>query len=246
MASTTNYNWVTPDDSSLVKDGASAIRTLGSSVDTTVKALNPETTLGDISYRSSTANTNTRLGIGTTGQVLTVSGGVPAWSTPASAGGMTLLSTTTLTGSSVTLNSISQDYIHLVLTVRGYRPTVADGLRMELNADSGTRYNYYATNNSANGGTTNTFNSTSINVIDSTNTGQTTALANIEIFDYTNSSTWKLGRAWNVCSDPTTSTSFRIYPNTFVYNQTPAITSLKFYPGSGSFTSGTILLYGVK
>jgi hypothetical protein len=81
MANTTNYNWETPDDTDLVKDGAAAIRTLGSSVDTTTKALNPSTTLGDIEYRSSTANTNTRLAIGTTGQVLTVSGGVPAWAT---------------------------------------------------------------------------------------------------------------------------------------------------------------------
>lgn len=81
MATTTNYSWTTPDDTGLVKDGASAIRTLGSSVDTTLKNLNPSTTLGDIEYRSSSANVNTRLGIGTTGQVLTVSGGVPAWTT---------------------------------------------------------------------------------------------------------------------------------------------------------------------
>jgi len=82
MANTTNYNWETPDDTDLVKDGAAAIRTLGSSIDTTTKALNPETTLGDIAYRSSTANTNTRLAIGSTGQVLTVAGGVPSWATP--------------------------------------------------------------------------------------------------------------------------------------------------------------------
>ena len=79
MANTTNYNWETPDDTDLVKDGAAAIRTLGSSVDTTTKALNPSTTLGDIEYRSATANTNTRLGIGTTGQILSVVAGVPAW-----------------------------------------------------------------------------------------------------------------------------------------------------------------------
>jgi hypothetical protein len=36
MATTTNYSWSTPDDTALVKDGASAIRTLGSSVDTTL------------------------------------------------------------------------------------------------------------------------------------------------------------------------------------------------------------------
>jgi len=79
MSNTTNYKWETPDDTELVKDGAAAIRTLGSSIDTTTKALNPSTTLGDIEYRSSTANTNTRLPIGTNGQILGVSAGVPAW-----------------------------------------------------------------------------------------------------------------------------------------------------------------------
>jgi hypothetical protein len=79
MANTTNYNWETPDDTDLVKDGAAAIRTLGSSIDTTTKALNPSTTLGDIEYRSSTANTNARLAIGSNGQILGVSAGVPAW-----------------------------------------------------------------------------------------------------------------------------------------------------------------------
>ncbi len=29
MATTTNYSWTTPDDTGLVKDGASAIRSLG-------------------------------------------------------------------------------------------------------------------------------------------------------------------------------------------------------------------------
>lgn len=35
MATTTNYSWSTPDNTAYVKDGASAIRTLGSSIDTT-------------------------------------------------------------------------------------------------------------------------------------------------------------------------------------------------------------------
>ena len=85
MANTTNYNWETPDDTDLVKDGAAAIRTLGNSIDTTTKNLNPETTTGDIAYRSATANTNTRLAIGSTGQVLTVAAGVPSWATPSTA-----------------------------------------------------------------------------------------------------------------------------------------------------------------
>ncbi len=68
-------------------------------VDTRLKALQPGTTLGDLAYSSATANTNTRLGIGTTGQVLAVSGGVPAWTTPATpASGLTKLVATTFSG----------------------------------------------------------------------------------------------------------------------------------------------------
>lgn len=36
MATTTNYSWTTPDDTALVKDGAAAIRSLGTAIDTTV------------------------------------------------------------------------------------------------------------------------------------------------------------------------------------------------------------------
>ena len=92
MATTTNYGWTVPTSADLVKNGATAISTLGQNIDTTTKALNPSTTLGDIEYRSSTANTNTRLGIGTTGQVLTVTGGVPTWASAAGgASGLTLV-----------------------------------------------------------------------------------------------------------------------------------------------------------
>ena len=113
MATTTNYGWDTPDDTDLVKDGAAAIRTLGSSVDTTTKALNPSTTLGDIEFRSATANTNTRLGIGTSGQVLAVSGGVPAWVT-AGGGGKVLQVVGGTT--STTVSSSSNTYVDTGLT----------------------------------------------------------------------------------------------------------------------------------
>jgi len=39
MATTTNFGWTTPDDTALVKDGASAIRSLGSSVDSALAQL---------------------------------------------------------------------------------------------------------------------------------------------------------------------------------------------------------------
>jgi hypothetical protein len=85
MPTTTNYGWTTPADTDLVSQGAAAIRTLGSSIDTTTKNLNPQTTTGAIAYRSATSNVNTSLAIGTAGQVLTVNSGAtaPEWATPA-------------------------------------------------------------------------------------------------------------------------------------------------------------------
>ena len=85
MATTTNYGWDTPDDTDLVKDGAAAIRTLGSSADTTVKNLNPGTTAGDIDYYTS-GTAKARIAIGSAGQVLQVNSGAtaPEWAAPAS------------------------------------------------------------------------------------------------------------------------------------------------------------------
>lgn len=39
MATTTNFGWSTPDDTAYVKDGASAMRTLGSNIDTSMADL---------------------------------------------------------------------------------------------------------------------------------------------------------------------------------------------------------------
>jgi len=44
MATTTNFGWATPDDTDFVKDGAAAIRTLGSSIDTSLVDLKGGTT----------------------------------------------------------------------------------------------------------------------------------------------------------------------------------------------------------
>ena len=124
MATTTNYGWTTPDDTALVKDGAAAIRTLGSSVDTTTKNLNPSTTLGDIEYRSSTANTNTRVGIGSSGQALTVVAGVPSWAASATS----VLTTTGDTLYASAANTLARRAIGStgdVLTVAGGLPTWA-------------------------------------------------------------------------------------------------------------------------
>ena len=144
MATTTNYGWTTPDDTALVKDGASAIRTLGSSVDTTTKNLNPETTLGDISFRSSTSNVNTRLGIGSTGTVLTVAGGVPTWA--AAPTGLTLVYSNTFSAAQTASfdNVFTSSYRDYRIVIVGTTCSATDAnvfLRLRVSSvDAATAY----------------------------------------------------------------------------------------------------------
>jgi hypothetical protein len=77
MATTTNYSWTTPDDTDLVKDGAAAIRTLGTAIDTTVFtnagnaiAKTIVDAKGDI-IAATAADTVSRLAVGANNTVLT-------------------------------------------------------------------------------------------------------------------------------------------------------------------------------
>jgi hypothetical protein len=75
------------------------------------------TTTGDTIYASS-ANTPARLAVGTSGQVLTVAGGVPTWA--AAAGALTKISSNTFSGvSSVSLptNSFSATYRNYLVLI---------------------------------------------------------------------------------------------------------------------------------
>lgn len=110
------------------------------------------TTTGDTIY-SSSGTTQARLGIGSTGQVLTVAAGVPSWATPSAGGGgdnFTLLNSggTALSGStSVTVGGISGKNKLLIL-VKDANISNTAGYDMDfiLNGDSGTNY-YYSTTN---------------------------------------------------------------------------------------------------
>jgi len=74
------------------------------------------TTTGDIIY-SSSGSTAARLGIGSTGQVVTVAGGVPSWATP-SGGGKVLqvVQGTTTTITSVTSSSFTDTTLTATIT----------------------------------------------------------------------------------------------------------------------------------
>jgi hypothetical protein len=74
------------------------------------------TTTGDLIYAAS-ANTPARLGIGSTGNVLTVSGGVPVWSAPAGGGKvLQVVQGTTSTENTTTSSSFSDTGLTATIT----------------------------------------------------------------------------------------------------------------------------------
>ena len=243
MATTTNYGWTTPDDTALVKDGASAIRTLGSSVDTTTKNLNPETTLGDLAYRSSTANVKTRLGLGTAGQFLAVNSGAtaPEWQT-LNAGGMTLISTTSLTGASVTLTSIPQTYVSLKLILFGLTNATANGVK-DIAFNSVT--NLTNTSGTFNGAVSQRTDGR-LELGDGTGPLRTDAnnIFVVTVDNYTSSTNYKAGQSYgNFVSSGATVNQ---YNYGYFFRSNTAITSLVIRSDGGNFSTGTVLLYGVK
>ena len=148
MATTTNYSWTTPDDTDLVKDGAAAIRTLGSSADTTVKNLNPGTTAGDIDYYTS-GTAKARIGIGTAGQILQVNSGAtaPEWADAAS-GSIVLINTTSFSAvaSQSLTNVFSTTYHNYLILIDAYGSTTSTDILGRLGAsasyDTGSNYSY--------------------------------------------------------------------------------------------------------
>ena len=274
MPTTSNFGWTTPADTDLVKDGAAAIRTLGNGIDTSLVDLKGGTTGQVLSKASNTdldftwssvdpltildakgdlisataADTPARLAVGTNGQVLTAdstqSTGL-AWTT-ISSGGMTLISTTTLSGSSVTLSNIPQTYNDLQLVIRNFRPDT-DGrqIRLRMNADSTANLHYASLDNQGQDNISG--NSTNWSIASNQDDTVDTNLGVVIIPDYKNTVTWKFANShcWMVNNTTTTNANYT-YRN-HGYFSTNAISSIEILlSGSGNFTSGTVLLYGVK
>jgi hypothetical protein len=143
---TTNYGFVLPTSSDLVTDLPADFDVALQGVDTRLKALQPGTTLGDIAYSSTTANTNTRLGIGSTGQVLTVAGGVPTWAAPAGGGKvLQVVSANTTTQ----VSSSSTTYVTTGLTAT-ITPTLSTSKILVLVTQNGCFKNNGNSNNALN------------------------------------------------------------------------------------------------
>jgi hypothetical protein len=134
MATTTNYSWTTPDDTDLVKDGAAAIRTLGSAIDTSFAADQGDLLLGG------TSDIFEPLAIGAAATVLTSDGTTASWAAPAAGGGMTLVETLSISGASTTSSSIAGTYKNLYIIVKNAVASTNSDFYLRFNSDSGSNY----------------------------------------------------------------------------------------------------------
>jgi hypothetical protein len=126
MATTTNFGWTTPDNTDLVKNGALAIRTLGSAIDTSLVDLKGGTTGQvltkasgtDMDFSWASASSTPRIG-----QVVTAT----TTSSTASTGGAGWVD---VSGLSVTITptlSTSKIYVSTAFTIIGSGTTYQEG-----------------------------------------------------------------------------------------------------------------------
>ena len=210
-------------------------------------AVSPLTTKGDL-YGFSTSDA--RIPIGANATVLTADSTESLglkWATPAS-GGMTLISTTTLSGSSVTISSIPGTYKDLQLVIRDFYPSTNDAfMRMRINGDTGNNYTTVLarSTNSANNlnaaQTTFTINDgvTAVKNSDS----NSTMVANF--YDYASTLDHVVEGVFTYLdiNDVTPVCTFGL---TYFPSTSAAITSIVLLMNTGNFGGGTALLYGVN
>jgi hypothetical protein len=116
-----DFTWVAQDDSNAIQN-------------TIVDAK------GDI-IAATAADTPARLAVGANDTVLTADSSTATglkWAAPASSGGMTLLSTTSLSGTSTTISSVSGAYTQLYILVTGVSWTQQTGAYLYCNPNTST------------------------------------------------------------------------------------------------------------
>ena len=215
------------------------------------------TTKGDI-VAATAADTLSRLGVGANGTVLTAASGEATglqWAAPAAGGGMTLLSTTSMSGATTTVSSINQTYKKLVVYLKDFYPSGGT-------AQMALYMNGFNSGNSYFGGQWGARGSTAFDVQGMSNnsgfnmtagfsnyliTSQTNNFAVVTFEDYANTDsrkivTWQIG-ATNDAG--TIVNAFGIGTNYGDISQS-AISSISFNTNSGSWSAGSILVYGVS
>lgn len=233
-------NYIDPtsatDNQVLTRDNAA-----GGKVKWADSPANTLTTTGDLYYASG-ANTPARLAIGSTNQVLSVVGGVPAW---ASAGGAyTVIASGSLSGTTLDLTSIVSSYVDLLLVIQN--PYVASGTSSSRFTFNGITTSSYAMQRSTNVATAFTnSSSTSFNLEATTAAAATVRRTlNISIRNYTSTTACKEVR-WFIGGG--TAQTFETYSGyCFAAGAiTSAIDRITVTNGI-AYAGGTYTLYGVK
>jgi len=206
------------------------------------------TTAGDV-IQGTGSGTFARLGIGTAGQVLTVNSGATAveYATPTS-GGMTLISTTTLTGSSVSI-TVPSGYKNITYVIRDAVAATTSGsyLYQTFNSDTAANYNYVELRGTAASAATTSMTTDAKIYLPYVNNGSDNNMfvANT-IYDYLNTST---NKSFNAVMNSKNNSAVRIVGNitgTYFPTTPAAITSIQFAWETSNHSSGTVLLYGVN
>ena len=216
------------------------------------------TTTGDLIYASS-ANTPARLGIGSTSQVLTVSGGVPTWTTPSGGGGTTLITDVQLSGSTgYDFSSISGSYKNLILTFTGLTiSSTGTNFGLRFNNNQTSVYENYVQYQESPASAPSSYSSLDT-VVDGAMFGnQTTSSSQfqsargiITIYDYASSTRTKFYQVqYGYYSNNNARTNFGSVIGNF--NSTTAISSLNIVRFTGTSTMSnaantSIRLYGVS
>ena len=196
---------------------------------------------------SATANdTPARLAVGANDTVLTADSTTATglkWAAPSS-GGMTLLSTTSLTGASTTISSISGAYTDLKIVIYGWQGDTSNTRNyLRLNGISTSTYRvvYSFSYQTAN----QNFSPTSAILTNNTNTGSAVNTMVVTIPNYASTAITKVSNFYGFNYDNGTP-SFESYNGVASTEISGAITSLVFSRASGNLTAGTVLVYGVK
>ena len=166
----------------------------------------------------------------------------------ATSGGMTLLSTTSLTGASTTISGINQTHKHLMIVGKDIYVSSTGQFQLEINGDTGT--DYALTNINGNGTSAATSANEDVSgvfvlgYVGTNNTYSKTANFDMTIPRYSETEYHPFNT--DFVAYATSLSAWIYYTQRNRYNDTAAITSLKFITANGTFSGGTIYIYGVK